>query len=374
MIPISLYIHIPWCFNKCWYCSFVSYKLNKKKINSYLLNLIIDIDNDFSFKFDDRKICSIYIGGGTPNILSINNIKFLLKKILNNNYCNKNIEITIESIVSNNECYKFYKYYELGINRVSLGVQSFNNSILKNINRNYNLEDIINNIKLLKKCMFNSYNIDLIYGLPGQKLSDVIQDLKFIVDLGIPHLSWYQLDLLSVNKKYKFLDILPKYSIVEDMFFEGREFLLKNGYFQYEISSYVIEKRYYCLHNINYWKFGDYLGVGCSSHGKITLGKKICRIIKNYNLNKYLSGDYIKKISYLNYKDIIAEYFINILRLFLPFKYSDFEFFTSLKRNLIFKYIRLAILNKIIYKKDDYFFLNKDNFMFLDDFLVFLIK
>ncbi len=352
MIPVSLYIHIPFCVKKCPYCSFLSFIYSKKKFDIYIYikNMIEDLKKDFFLKNDNRNIYSIYIGGGTPSLLSIKNLNFLLKEIFLNFSCNKNIEITLESNISRFEINKILYYPKIGINRLSIGIQSFDNKILEIIGRNYRYKDIIKFIHNVSY-NFNNFSIDLIYGFPNQSIDSVINDIYHVIDLNIPHLSWYELNIEknTLFYKYKFNKNISK---INKMYFLGDKILNKYGYYKYEISSYVKKKKNFCYHNINYWSFGDYLGIGCGSHGKITLSEnKICRLIKTSNFNDYNKGLYIKKKFFLCVKDIILEYFICRLRLLIPLNIKDFNFYTGLKLKFIKKKIKLAVEKKyLIYK------------------------
>ncbi len=382
MIPISLYIHIPWCDKKCPYCSFLSYKYfnNNNLIKKYILNLIFDLKKNFSFKNDNRYIHSIYIGGGTPSLLSIKNIQFLLNKIFLYFPIKKNMEITIESNISFNEIKKIIFYPKIGINRISVGIQSFDNNVLGIIGRKYNIYDINKFIKNIFIAGYKNFNIDLIYGLPGQNICSVLNDLKYVVDNNIFHLSWYQLDIKKYSYYYSFLPLnLPSKKEVEDMYFLGKEFLIKNGYFQYELSSYVKNKYNYCSHNVNYWEFGDYIGLGCGSYSKITLlnNFSVYRIKKNLSLKKYINGLYIYYKKKINTNDIIIDYFICRLRLLIPFSYSEFSFYTGINYKKIKKNILLAIdKNFLIYfkKKKDEFILTDYGILFLDECLEIFIN
>ncbi len=372
MLPISIYIHIPFCFSKCPYCSFLSFTDFKNiNVKKYILNIIKDFKRYYFLKDYKRYITSIYIGGGTPNILSIKDINFLLENIFLNFLCKKNIEITLEVNIINLDFKSILNYSKIGINRLSIGVQSFNNNILKYIGRNYSCEYIYKTINIVK-CYFENFNVDLIYGFPNQTFQNAIKDIKCIIELNIPHLSWYELIIKKHTKFYSNLNNYDYYKI-EKIFFKGSKILQKNGYFQYEISSYVKKKKYFCLHNINYWRFGDYLGFGCGAHSKITTlnYKYIYRVIKVKNIIEYMEGKYIKKIKILSEKDIIAEYFICRLRLLIPFYISDFVFYTGLKFSFIKNKIYLAIKKKYLFflNKKKIFFLTKKGFLFLNNCL-----
>ncbi len=373
MLPISLYIHIPFCVSKCSYCSFLSFTNYKYlNINKYIISMLKNLKEDFIFKNDSRYISSIYLGGGTPSLLDIKNINFLIENIILNFPCKKNLEITLEANILDLNLYNIFHYYKLGINRLSLGVQSFDNNILRIIKRNYTLNDILRVIDYVS-CYFNNFSIDLIYGLPNQSISSVLKDINNVISFNIPHLSWYE---LSIEKNTKYYNILNKnldYSKIHKMYFLGKKILKENGYFQYEISSYARNKNFFCFHNINYWYFGDYLSIGCGSHSKITFlnFKSIYRITKNFDFNLYINNLYIKKKYILSVKDIISEYFICRLRLLFPLYIKDFSFYTGLKFKLIKNKIKLAIKRKyLIYKNNKKFLcLTPKGILFLNDCL-----
>ncbi len=373
MLPISLYIHIPFCISKCPYCSFLSFTNYKYiDINKYIISILKDLKRDFFFKSDSRYINSIYIGGGTPSILNITNISFLLENIILNFPCKKNLEITLEANISDLNLFKIFNYYKLGINRLSIGIQSFDDNILKIIKRNYNFNDIVrvlNNVSYY----FNNFSVDLIYGLPYQNINSVLKDINYIVKFNIPHLSWYELSLEKNTKYYNIFYKNINFSEVDKMYFLGKKILKENGYFQYEISSYTKKKLFFCLHNMNYWYFGDYLSIGCGSHSKITILKSnsVYRIVKNRNFNSYINGLYIEKKYLLSIEDIICEYFICRLRLLFPLYIRDFNIYTGLSFKLIQNKVKLAIKKKyLVYKSSQKFlYLTSKGKLFLNDCL-----
>lgn len=373
MLPISLYIHIPFCIKRCPYCSFLSFTNYRYiDISKYIFSIIKDLKENFFLENNYKYIYSIYIGGGTPSILNIRYISYLIENIFLNFPCKKNIEITLEANILNLKLCDIYNYYKLGINRLSLGVQSFDNNILKIIKRNYNYRNILNTINNVSY-YFNNFNIDLIYGLPNQNINSIIKDINNIINLNIPHLSWYELSIKKNTEYYKIFYNKLNFFKINKMYFLIKEILKENGYFQYELSSYVKNKKYFCEHNINYWYFGDYFGIGCGSHSKITLLNfhNIYRIVKNKNFNLYIKGLYIKRKYILSIKDIISEYFICRLRLLFPINIKDFTFYTGLNFNLIKKKIKLAIKKKYLTYKNNRKFLSltPKGILFLNDCL-----
>lgn len=341
--PISLYIHIPWCIKKCPYCDFHSYKnLNQISEKKYIKHLIKDLKKDKKI-ISNRSIQSIFIGGGTPSLLKLNTIKNLLKKIKSSISISKKTEISIEINPDLNQPNDIIKYNEYGINRLSIGVQSFNNSLLKKIDRTYTKRKITTLIKLTKKIINRNLNIDIIYGLPEQSIEDTLQDLKTAINFNPEHISWYQLDIEPNTIFYVKNIQLPSLKKINIMTQEGKKLLKKSGYIQYEISAYARKKKYKCIHNLNYWNFGDYMGIGCGAHGKITQkNKKIIRTIKTKNDYAYTKKKYIEKKYLVSKKDLPFEFFLNKFRLLQPILYKNFETSTYIKKEKIKKKILIA--------------------------------
>jgi oxygen-independent coproporphyrinogen-3 oxidase len=372
---LSLYIHIPWCLKKCPYCDFYSKTIKKKNIpeKKYIKHLLLDFKNDLKL-INSRKICSIFIGGGTPNLIHPNSIKYLIEEIKKQINFSKNIEITLESNPKSVHENVFFKYKESGINRLSLGIQSFNEKLLKKINRQYSLQELLNTIQYIKKINFKSINFDLMYGLPSQTVQESFQDLLYAIKYKPSHISWYQLSVEKNTLFDKKKIILPDEKKIISMFNKGKKFLKRNKYFQYEISSYA-KKRKKCKHNLNYWNFGDYIGIGCGAHGKITLkNNKIIRTVKNKNINKFLSGNYIKKKIYIKKKDLAFEFFLNMFRLNKPCPKKQFKKYTGLQIKEIEKNIHKAIKKKYIIENHDSWKTTKKGKIFLNNLLQIFIK
>ncbi|NIG99415.1 MAG: radical SAM family heme chaperone HemW [Buchnera aphidicola (Periphyllus acericola)] len=372
---LGLYIHIPWCIRKCPYCDFYSVSIKKKKIpqKKYIKHLILDLKNDIKYiKF--RKINTIFIGGGTPNLIKPKYIKYLIKNIKKIVQFSKKIEITFESNPNSINKLSYLKYKLSGINRISLGLQSFNEKILNNINRKYSYKKLIKKIKIVKSINFKKINFDLMYGLPGQKKKYIIKDLKKAISFKPSHISWYQLSIEKNTKFYKNTPILPKEKKIEKMYKIGKKILKKNNFFQYEISSYSNHKNK-CKHNLNYWKYGDYLGIGCGAHGKITLkNKKIIRTVKKKNIHEFLNGKYIEKIYFVKKKNKPLEFFMNNFRLNQKCSKKNFIKKTGLKEKYIQKEILYAIKKKYIIQKKKYWKTTKLGKLFLNNLLEIFVK
>ncbi|WP_343183516.1 radical SAM family heme chaperone HemW [Buchnera aphidicola] len=371
---LSLYVHIPWCERKCPYCDFYSKSIKtvipEKK---YIKNLILDFKNDIKF-VKNRKLNSIFFGGGTPNLIQPKYIKYFIKKIKKIIQFSKKIEITLESNPNFIKKNSFFKYKLAGINRLSLGIQSFNEKILNQIKRKYSYKKLIKTIKIIKNTNFNQINFDLIYGLPNQNLKDIIFDLNSAISFKPSHISWYQLSIEKNTPFYNNKPNLPTEKTIEIMQKIGQKILKKNNFYQYEISSYAQSKNQ-CKHNLNYWKYGDYLGIGCGAHGKITLkNKKIIRTYKNKNIFEFLNGKYLEKKIFIKKKNRPLEFFINNFRLNQPCLKKNFKIFTGLKKKFINKEILYAIKKKYIIETKKFWKTTYLGKQFLNNLLEIFVK
>ncbi|CAL4324513.1 Heme chaperone HemW [Buchnera aphidicola (Chaitophorus sp. 3695)] len=367
---LSLYIHIPWCLSKCPYCDFYSKTIDIKNIPSeqYIQHLLIDFNQSIHL-IKSRKIYSIFIGGGTPNLINPKHIGFLIQEIKKKVPFYKDIEITLEANPKSINEEVFFEYKEAGINRLSLGIQSFNEKILNTIKRHYTFQELIETINIIKKINFNSLNFDLIFGLPQQTLKDFILDLKYAKNFKPQHISLYQLSIEPNTIFYKNTPILPKEKEIFKMHSQSIKILKKYDYLKYEISSYS-KIKYQCQHNLNYWKFGDYLGIGCGAHSKITIQKnKIIRIIKNTKIYEFMNKKYIEKKYFVKKKNIPLEFFMNNFRLYQPCLRKNFKKYTGLKENFIQKPIQKAIKKKFLIQNKKSWTTTQKGKLFLNNLL-----
>lgn len=338
-IPLSLYIHIPWCLKKCPYCDFNSHQhktpINSEFENHYIDALISDLTESVENLEKNRQagaVHTIFIGGGTPNLFSPKSIGILLNRVNNILSISNKCEITMEANPGAYEEKKFHDFKNIGINRLSIGVQSFNNNCLKNLGRAHDSTQAIDAITTAKDLDFN-LNLDLMHGLPGQTLADALNDIKTAITFAPNHLSWYQLTLEPNTEFAKKPPMLPSENTLDDIYCDGMEYLTKNGYHQYEISAFAKDPLYQSQHNLNYWRFGDYIGIGAGAHSKLTKNFEITRIWKQKSPTRYLNNT-INKISgesKLTTKEVILEYMMNKLRLLEPITEADFTFYTNLK-------------------------------------------
>ena len=268
--PLSLYIHLPWCVKKCPYCDFNSHEFSPTGFEeeNYLNALIRDIDFELP-RIWGRTINTVFIGGGTPSLFSPEALDKLLSAIRARLNIHPAIEITLETNPSTAEAEKFRCFREIGINRLSLGVQSFNDRQLKKIGRVHDASQAHLAIEIAKEAGFENLNIDLMFGLPEQSINDALDDLDKALTHSPKHISWYQLTIEPNTIFNSRPPILPNDDDIWSMQEEGQNFLEAEGFKKYEISAYAKDK-YIALHNLNYWQFGDYLGIGAGAHGKIT--------------------------------------------------------------------------------------------------------
>jgi oxygen-independent coproporphyrinogen-3 oxidase len=318
--PLSLYVHIPWCVRKCPYCDFNSHQADQtlaEKEPLYIDTLLHDLDNDLALA-QGRSISSIFIGGGTPSLFSAKSIKQLLTGINKRILVDENAEITLEANPGTFEQEKFSGFFQAGVNRLSIGIQSFQQEKLTALGRIHNADEAKNAIFIAKQAGFTNFNIDLMHGLPDQSLNDALSDLQTAIGFEPTHLSWYQLTIEPNTFFYNHPPTLPDDDTLWDIQEAGQSLLAKNDYAQYEISAYSKPNKQ-SAHNVNYWEFGDYLGIGAGAHGKITDLKNqiVTRLWKTRLPKDYLnaSASFIAGSNTLTKDDLLLEGLMNGLRL-----------------------------------------------------------
>ncbi|APX63891.1 radical SAM family heme chaperone HemW [Acinetobacter schindleri] len=318
-IPLSLYIHMPWCVRKCPYCDFNSHAVPDGKLSldleqEYLHALVEDFKTQVDFA-QGRQIHSVFIGGGTPSLISAQGYQWLFSQLKALLPFEKGCEITLEANPGTVEHDPFAGYLAAGINRLSIGVQSFNTEQLKKLGRIHSNEDAISAIAHAKEAGFERINVDLMHGLPEQTLEQALNDLKLAVENGATHISWYQLTIEPNTVFFRTQPILPMDEVLEDIQEQGEAYLKAQGFINYEVSAW--RKELPSAHNLNYWQFGDYLSIGAGAHGKVTQADGIYRFQKTR-----LPKDYLAKVpaEHLQFKRIEAkdmpfEFMMNALRL-----------------------------------------------------------
>lgn len=353
--PLSLYIHIPWCVEKCPYCDFNSHKLRGKiPEQDYLQALLDDLSNDLVY-VQGRTLETIFIGGGTPSLLSADGIHWLLKEIEKKIPFKEDIEITLEANPGAIENQKISDFKKAGISRFSFGVQSFQQEKLTKLGRIHGPIEAKNAAKQAIAVGMKTFNLDLMHGLPEQTLSDALEDLQTAISLQPTHLSWYQLTIEPNTQYFSHPPTLPEDDLLWDIQEAGQKLLADNGYIQYEISGYS-KQGFACQHNLNYWRFGDYLGIGCGAHGKLTLPleNKIIRRSKIKHPKGYLdkSRAFLDQANIVAQDDLAFEYMLNRLRLFEAIPFSEFEAYTGLSIDSIKQPIAEALAKKLLTKDE----------------------
>ena len=336
-IPLSLYVHIPWCQKKCPYCDFNSHAITTDIPEArYVESLIEDLKWDEKLS-QGRKINTIFFGGGTPSIFSSNSIDQIITATDKLIGISPNAEITIEANPGSTDTIKYDDFFSIGINRVSIGVQSFQSEHLKSLGRIHSNKDAKDAILAATKAGFNNINIDLMHGLQNQNIREAKEDLKFAIDAGANHISWYQLTIEPNTEFYSKPPILPNTDELADIYDNGMTLLRKKGFEQYEVSAFTSNKKP-SLHNLNYWSFGDYIGIGAGAHGKITTRKRgIIRTLKSKMPNSYMErrdkNTGIRKS--ITQDELITEFMMNALRLKNGVPWTYFESRTGISQSAI---------------------------------------
>lgn len=286
--PLSLYIHIPWCVRKCPYCDFNSHaQRGDLPEAAYIAAMLEDLDQDLDY-IQGRELASVFIGGGTPSLFSANAYAQLFEGLRQRLRFSRDIEITLEANPGTLEQGRFAAYRELGINRLSIGVQSFDAQQLKKLGRIHSAGDALAAIASARDAGYDNFNIDLMHGLSGQTETDALHDLRIAIDSGAPHISWYQLTIEANTEFYKRPPELPQESALMTMQRAGFALLSDAGLTRYEVSAFARDGRR-ARHNLNYWRFGDYLALGAGAHGKVTLASGVRRYQKTRKPEDYLS-------------------------------------------------------------------------------------
>jgi oxygen-independent coproporphyrinogen-3 oxidase len=334
LIPLALYIHLPWCIRKCPYCDFNSHQAaSHLPEKQYIQALLDDLGQELPSIWG-RRLESIFIGGGTPSLFSADSIDELLAGIRALLPFRPNIEITLEANPGTFEQEKFKGFREAGVNRLSVGIQSFNPKHLQALGRVHNQAEALKAAELARYAGFDNFNLDLMFGLPKQSLEEALADLQQALDLQPTHLSWYQLTLEPNTLFYKHPPVLPDDDLLVDMQEAGQALLQQAGFEQYEVSAYAPTDRS-CRHNLNYWQFGDYLGIGAGAHGKITdpFGQ-VTRHQKYRQPAQYLQqialGQARSETQILKPEDLKFEFMLNALRLKAGFSLDLFAERTGL--------------------------------------------
>jgi oxygen-independent coproporphyrinogen-3 oxidase len=347
-IPLSLYVHIPWCVKKCPYCDFNSHTKDKAYDEArYVDALLADLDEEYQH-CQQRTLNSIFFGGGTPSLFSADSIHKILSHARQLFIFNET-EITLEANPGTFEQEKFNGFRQAGVNRLSIGIQSFSQQHLENLGRIHDSSQALSAIETAKVAGFDNINLDLMFGLPQQTIQQAVNDVKTACEFDVPHISHYQLTIEENTYFHKHRPVLPESDLLWEMQTQCQDLLAENDYQQYEISAYAKKDRQ-SLHNQNYWLFGDYIGIGAGAHGKLSQldeqGQSlvITRRWKHRQPRQYieqaLSTDALSGEQVLEQKDIVFEFLLNALRLKAGSDLDTFERHTGLSRNKLEQAVR----------------------------------
>ena len=341
--PLALYIHFPWCERKCPYCDFNSHQIKDGKSGfdeaRYLKALIADLETELP-RIWGRQVHSIFIGGGTPSLLSGSGMQELLSAVRARINLEPDAEITMEANPGSVETEKFATFAKAGINRVSLGIQSFQDEQLKALGRIHNGKEARAAIAIALE-HFKSVNIDLMYGLPKQTLEQARDDIETALSFNTPHLSLYNLTLEPNTYFASFPPQLPNEETIDAIFEQNLALLSKAGYQRYEVSAYA-KKGQECKHNLNYWRFGDYIGIGAGAHGKISFPDKVTRQLREKHPEQYMQAMETQGHALVEARDVTAqdlpfEFMLNVLRLSEGVQTITFSERTGLPLSMISK-------------------------------------
>ena len=316
--PLALYIHFPWCIKKCPYCDFNSHQVGQGGFPEmdYLSALIFDLKHSLKI-IDERCIEHIFLGGGTPSLFSAKIIGLLMEELFSSTLVSSAAEITMEVNPGAAETLKLRDFRSSGINRLSIGAQSFNTKHLKQLGRVHSGKDVLRAIDSAND-IFQNVNVDIMYALPNQTIQDLEEDVNQLIKTDVHHVSLYQLTIEPKTVFWRKPPALPDDDISERMENLIKDKIGQHGYMQYEIAAFA-KKGFESHHNKNYWCFGDYLGIGAGAHSKISDNKGVTRIEKKKSPQKYMDGaknyKVISRDHRISPEDLPGEFMMNALRL-----------------------------------------------------------
>lgn len=370
--PLSLYIHIPWCVKKCPYCDFNSHIFEELPEQQYLDALMADLEYQLPSIWG-RRIVSVFIGGGTPSLFSPEAMHRLIGMIRSHLNCLPDMEITMEANPGTVEQAKFNAFRAAGINRLSIGIQSFENEKLQALGRIHNATEALRAVEVARQAGFENINLDLMFGLPGQTPQQGLEDLAQAIRLSPEHLSWYQLTIEPNTLFYSQPPVTPEEDDVWQLQQEGQAMLADAGFEQYEISAYAKAGKQ-CQHNLNYWTFGDYLALGAGAHGKLSRADtgEISRYWQLRQPRAYMqaaAGARTSDRELLQDDQRIFEFMLNALRLKQGFEAEIFERHTGLSLETIEPGCEQAMQRGLLEREGDRYRATEQGYLFLNDLI-----
>jgi oxygen-independent coproporphyrinogen-3 oxidase len=368
--PVSIYVHLPWCVRKCPYCDFNSHERPDVLPEAeYVAALLADLEADLDLAAG-RPVASVFLGGGTPSLFGVDTIAALLKGLAERLPFLPDAEITMEANPGTVEHGRFAGYAGAGVNRVSLGAQSFDATALAALGRIHGPGEIAAAVAELAAAGLDNFNLDLMYALPQQSREGALADLDAAIALGSAHLSHYQLTLEPGTAFYHRPPSLPDDDAALEMQLACQARLASAGYAQYEISGYARPGRQ-CRHNLNYWRFGDYLGIGAGAHGKATVAGQVLRTEKPRSPREYLrgAGQAGSQRRVVPAQDLPFEFMLNVLRLAEGFTLGEFERATGLPEASVRQTLAAQAARGLIEERDGRFRPTPTGFRFLNDLI-----
>jgi oxygen-independent coproporphyrinogen-3 oxidase len=372
--PLSLYVHFPWCIRKCPYCDFNSHAVRGElPEQAYVDALLKDLEQELPGVWG-RTVRSVFLGGGTPSLFSAQAMQALLSGIRARLPLSPDAEITLEANPGSAEQARFTGYRDAGINRLSIGVQSFADKELVQLGRVHDSGEALRAARAARDAGFENFNLDLMFGLPGQDVGRALADLETATGLEPAHLSWYQLTIEPNTLFHAQPPALPDEDLKWAIQQAGQSHLAAHGYTQYEVSAYARPARQ-CRHNLNYWRFGDYVGIGAGAHGKITDGGRgtIVRRWKKRHPREYLaaadSGVFSDGERRLDAGDAVFEFALNRLRLREAFTLAQFTGAAGLEPGRILPVLEQAAADGLVSLDGDRVCHTQRGWRFLDNLI-----
>lgn len=369
--PLALYVHIPWCIRKCPYCDFNSHTATPElPEQAYIEAVLADLDLDL-LHVHGRQLTSIFFGGGTPSLFSASALQALLAGIEQRIAFSANIEITLEANPGTFEQEKFAAYRALGINRLSIGIQSFQDSKLEALGRVHSGAEAIAAVSMARQAGFTNFNLDLMHGLPDQSPAQALADLQTAIDLAPSHLSWYQLTMEPNTVFWSKPPVLPEDDVLWDIQEAGQKLLAQHGFVQYEVSAYA-RAGAAAQHNLNYWSFGDFIGIGAGAHGKVSDPQgRIQRTWKTRQPSDYLDPDkaFLAGSNVLTPADLPFEFLMNALRLTQGVALQQFSQRTGLSTEVLQSGLALAEQRGLLSVEPERLAASAQGQLFLNDLL-----
>lgn len=373
-IPLALYIHTPWCIRKCPYCDFNSHALRGAvPEQAYITALLADLAQDRQAWPDTREIISIFIGGGTPSLFSPQALAQILGGVASLLPLAADVEITLEANPGAVDRERFAGFRQAGVNRISLGVQSFQDDKLQALGRIHGKQEALTAVMAARQAGFDNINVDIMYGLPGQNVTDALHDLNTALTLPITHLSWYQLTLEPHTAFHHRPPPLPDDDLTWEMQQQGQALLATQGFMPYEISAYARAEHWRCRHNLNYWAFGDYYAIGAGAHGKMSSegAGTITRYWKTRHPKDYLDPHtpFQAGQQQLAAADLPFEFMLNALRLYQPIPLTWFTQRTGMAISSITTVLDQAQQRGLLHHEGDYLHTTALGKRYLNDLL-----